>query len=617
MRQSTADVQAATPSNDLPVVERISCPVLLTVFFEPVMSVPCGHLIEEDAKNKLETPGKCPCCKESVLTWMPCPADFKALLQKEFQQALSLKLVSYNDMHFNPDHFAKLVAQKRTVDDKGKVTQEEGLKTPTGLRFITLLQNATNHLNDPAIEGTQIGKSAIEILASTEAGRTLMRKYFNIKIIEGKEKYYFGEAEIFAESLKIQVNGKSIQAWLDPTVDLVIQEEAMRAKIEAEESNAFNVFIKSKLRLFSPASDQANQRPSCDVVNDILQQVVYGQRAKVREMLDKIKRENPALLKEVLTSVATQPIDDYSGKKIEDMKLLEAAAAANAVAIHPELAADPDHQDMCEIIQSYFDSTDQTDQAEITTQYKTVLKRSLERQGEQLAPGKENNLHALLTEHQKAQEKNTFDFSKIIAAVTRAGSAPDQITAALNKVGARFDEADDATRAKSDDQLTLTESLNRFREQFEKHALKEVIINPHHLLKALQDYIVQYDRWNSDDQRRLFIRLVYGFVQRYLSAQEARVFAYGLVDSVENKHKVPDHFNFRFDPGYQFYPLVRSCTGLGFDTSWRRGAEGVPGWRWAGAVRAVLTKLMSNKNIELGKLMRPAKSHQPRNCSVM
>src|SRR3990167_2101510 len=154
MRQSTADVQAATPSNDLPVVERISCPVLLTVFFEPVMSVPCGHLIEEDAKNKLETPVKCPCCKESVLTWMPCPPGYKDMLQEEFRRALSQELVSYNDMHFNLDHFAKLVGQKRTVDDKGKVSQEEGLKTHTGLRFITLLQNAAKHLNDPAIEGT-------------------------------------------------------------------------------------------------------------------------------------------------------------------------------------------------------------------------------------------------------------------------------------------------------------------------------------------------------------------------------------------------------------------------------------------------------------------------------
>lgn len=254
MRQSTVDVlQAVTPSNDLPVVERISCPVLLTVFFKPVMSVPCGHLIEEDAKNKLETLGKCPCCKESVLTWMPCPADFNALLQKEFQQALSLKLVSYNDMHFNPDHFSKLVGQKRTVDDKGKVTQEEGLKTPAGLRFITLLQNAATYLNGKDGEGTQICTPGIEILASTETGRALMRKDSYKKIIDGKEKYYFGNAEIEAESLQLQVNGKSIQAWLDPTTDLVIQEEVMRAKIGAEESNAFNVFIRSKLRLFSPA----------------------------------------------------------------------------------------------------------------------------------------------------------------------------------------------------------------------------------------------------------------------------------------------------------------------------------------------------------------------------
>ncbi|MCX7121998.1 MAG: hypothetical protein NTZ67_09570 [Gammaproteobacteria bacterium] len=596
----TGDSKSAVVKHDL---ADFTCPVTQSLFFDPVSGCnpneTCGHTFEKkECVGKLQ---KCPCCREDITLFSPALHTKNTLDEILFNHP-----ELWQDVYFNLDHFTEIF------------TKENGLKTQNGIRFLRLLSHASNHLNDKAIEGAQKGKSAIEILASTETGLALMRKYFNIKVVEGKEKYYFGNAEIFAESLKIQVNGESIQAWLYPSVDLVIQkEEAMRAKIEAEESNAFNVFIKSKLRLFSPAADQANSRSSCDSVNDILQQVVYGQRAKVREMLDKIKRENPALLKEVLTSVATQPIYDYSGKKIEDMKLLEAAAAANAVAIHPELAADPDHQEMCEIIQSYFDSTDQTDQAEITEQYKTVLKRSLERQGEQLVPGKENDLPALLTEHQKAQEKNTFDFSKIIAAITRAGSAPDQITAALNKVGARFDEADDATRAKSDDQLTLTESLNRFREQFEKHALKEVIINPHHLLKALQDYIVQYDRWNSDDQRRLFIRLVYGFVQRYLSAQDARVFAYGLVDSVENKHKVPDHFNFRFDPGYQFYPHVRSCSGLGFDY-----CAGRAGWplhvaRASFGTRGDFTKLMSSKNISFGKLMRPSKSHQPRSCSLM
>jgi len=599
----TGDSKTAVVNHDL---ADFTCPVTQSLFFDPVSGCnpneTCGHTFEKkECVGKLK---KCPCCRENITLFSP------ALHTKNILDTILLSHPElWKDVYFNLDHFTEVFRQ------------QDGLKTQNGIRFLRLLSYASNHLNDKAIEGAQKGKSAIVILASTEAGRTLMRKYFNIKIIEGKEKYYFGEAEISADSLQIQVEGKSIREWLDPTTELAPQEQAARAKMTADAistlSSTRNEYLRSRARLFSqPRADTETNYNSCDALNDILQQVVYGQRAKVREMLDKIKRENPALLKEVLTSVATQPIYDYSGKKIEDIKLLEAAATANAVAIHPELAADPDHQDMCEIIQSYFDSTDQTDQAEITTQYKTVLKRSLERQGEQLAPGKENDLPALLTEHQKAQEKNTFDFSKIIAAITRAGSAPDQITAALNKVGARFDEADDATRAKSDDQLTLTESLNRFREQFEKHALKEVIINPHHLLKALQDYIVQYDRWNSDDQLRLFIRLVYGFVQRYLSAQDARVFAYGLVDSVENKHKVPDHFNFRFDPGYQFYPLVRSCTGLGFDycicADGFRAPRGV-----AAPARRGVTKLMSNKNIELGKLMRPAKSHQPRNCSVM
>ena len=196
-----------------PDVVLLTCPILSELFFDPVMSVPCGHLIESDAKDRLENPGRCPCCRESVLSWIPCPPAFKSMLESELKRALAFRdgagqpVVTHNDIHFNMNQFVKIVNQKKVIDEKGKTLLEEGLKTPIGERYSELLANATNHLNDKAAEGTHAGKSPIAILASTQSGRDLLRK--KLKIASGK--YFFGIAEISVESLKIQVDGKSIE----------------------------------------------------------------------------------------------------------------------------------------------------------------------------------------------------------------------------------------------------------------------------------------------------------------------------------------------------------------------------------------------------------------------
>ena len=49
IEQSNSVAQADTADNlD---VNRLTCPILFELFFDPVMSVPCGHLIESDAKD--------------------------------------------------------------------------------------------------------------------------------------------------------------------------------------------------------------------------------------------------------------------------------------------------------------------------------------------------------------------------------------------------------------------------------------------------------------------------------------------------------------------------------------------------------------------------------------
>lgn len=288
-----------------------------------------------------------------------------------------------------------------------------------------------------------------------------------------------------------------------------------------------------------------SRHPRNNDVNTILQALVYGQRDYVRSLLNKGRdRYGAAFLKAVLTAVPTEfavdcsGITDYSGKKIEDMTLLQAAIAAGDVALHPDLIAeDIRHQGMCELIQSYF----LDDKAEMARQYQEILTRSLlQDYPNEPLPTQENDLVALHEALQKAQEKNTFDFSAIVIAITQATE---------NEV---------------------VEALNRFREKFEQHALKKIAINLYDLLKACKVFTAAFQLW-AEDQRDLFAHQVIGFVQRYLSAADARAFTCGLRDAVKKKCVLPDQFNFKTDDpdpgylGYCFYPVSHSCSGLGFD----------------------------------------------------
>ncbi|OGT47318.1 MAG: hypothetical protein A3E82_07525 [Gammaproteobacteria bacterium RIFCSPHIGHO2_12_FULL_38_11] len=609
-----------------PDVVLLTCPILSELFFDPVMSVPCGHLIESDAKDKLESPGRCPCCRESVLSWIPCPPIFKSMLESELKRALAFRddagnpVVTHNDIHFNMNQFVKIVNQKKVIDEKGKTLLEEGLKTPIGERYSELLANATNHLNDKAAEGTHAGKSPIAILASTQSGRDLLRK--KLKIASGK--YFFGIAEISVESLKIQVDGKSIEEWLNPTIELAMQEQAIRAKITAEQLSEFNKaryeFVRTA-RLFSHPRDnaEANYSP-CDAVNDIMQQVVYGQRTKVREMLEQLKQDDPQLLKTVLTSVATTPIIDYSGKTIENMTLLQAAAAAGDVSLHPELiASDIKHQGMCEIIQSYFDANDKT---EIDTQYAALFP---------------NGFDACVQEQKHKAE--TFHLLELmLGAISQA--TPAELDMALSLNGARFDEQGDATRRKSFEQLLFTEKFNRFREVSAKRFLGESIFNPYYLLRALELYNTFCDRCERDasldptlNKRRLFWCQIIGFIQCFVPACVGQAFSQGLwylvkVDQDSNwrPEALKDGFEFQHDRGYYFFPRARSCSHLGFNWAaapppTRRPGGGVDVGRGE-AGRQFLQKLISSKNSCQSELMphRRAHSHDQsdkRRCTMM
>jgi|GEM_PF-6490295 len=205
--------------------------------------------------------------------------------------------------------------------------------------------------------------------------------------------------------------------------------------------------------------------------------------------------------------------------------------------------------------------------------------------------------------HIASQKQNAFNFDAIFNAINTASAT--EITAALNLEGARFDETDEA-RAKPNEALNLTEKLNRFREQFTLKSHSEKIFNPHHFLNVFEAYVNKFG-WNNPDWHKLdlFWRQVIGFVQRFLPANYAQAFAYSLHDIVENKHRCPRSFNFRYDPAYSFHPPTGWCGGLGFN--WASGIARMGGRPHEAAdivnMRWMVTKLMSNKNNRLAELI--------------
>ena len=164
----------------------------------------------------------------------------------------------------------------------------------------------------------------------------------------------------------------------------------------------------------------------------------------------------------------------------------------------------------------------------------------------------------------------------------------------------------------------LSNLLKQFRSNFEKLSHEEIIFNPQHLLKIFNLYDEFYDRVERTDpnwkKRELFWCHLVGFVQRYLPANIAQVFANpGLYDVVEEKKKNSRVFDFKYGGGSIFPLSFDSNSGLGYkfalggvragdrglvgggaSTGWRSGA-----WHCARGV----TKLMSSKNNKLSRLV--------------
>ena len=562
----TGDLDSVVINHDL---GDFTCVITGQILFDPVMTH-CGQHIERSASAKLK---RCPCCNEPNIQFNDACAYFKRDLQKAIQQH------GYKDVYFDLEGFKQVVAKRQ-------------LNTPQGARFLTLLQNATSHLNTKELIRTETqvthpvfleipqvtivetqGKSPIEILAESSRGRDCLRKQLKIAsassataAASGSEKYLFGNAELSAESLQTQVNGSSIRVWLNMTTAMEVaqfEEHKARHEIKAEAQTAYcqlqTQFFRARLFLLRGARGAATggQRIPSDTVNPILQQVVYGNENAVRTALEAIESNSEQLFA-LLSDTGT--VKDYSDRTITGMTLLQAAAAAGDI-------------EMCLMLKNYMTPE------EFVCQLAEIFPEGIEA-------------------NEEVQKQNAFNFDAILVAI-RSASTTD-LDAALNK---------------QNNGSALCLALEAFRDEFKTISIAEKIFNPHHLLKAFEVYNALWEQCDANgtidpdyEKRDLFWRQIIGYIQRFMPACYAQAFAQGLYYLV----KVDQSDSWRAEPlkralklrcdDFSYFPLSgNSRSGLGFDFA--ICGEGWRVWRrlcvWAG--RACFQKLLSSKNSRLSE----------------
>lgn len=159
--------------------------------------------------------------------------------------------------------------------------------------------------------------------------------------------------------------------------------------------------------------------------------------------------------------------------------------------------------ELCGKFKPYFDRIQNGD-AEMHRQFIEIYKQSLERYQEilqlqitrSIANG--NDAGAIIKAHKQAQKANAFNFQPYVDAIWNASQAElnNVMELIMAETQAKTDDAvartgvapiqTDEARAKSFDQLTLIEKLNRFREAFVMHIRPEIIFNPYHILTGLK-----------------------------------------------------------------------------------------------------------------------------------
>ncbi|KGP63343.1 hypothetical protein EP47_10810 [Legionella norrlandica] len=197
---------------------------------------------------------------------------------------------------------------------------------------------------------------------------------------------------------------------------------------------------------------------------------------------------------------------DYSGRTFKNVTPFQAALLSHDVTLWKKM-------------EPYFDALPDG-QAEKANQFKELFPEGLPKQ-------------------------ESYDFSTLIQIITKSSNAE--------------------TRASLDKPLDITTPLglgiDAFRKKFTKLAMEETFFNPMHLIKAFKVYDQQYSQWN-DNQCRLFLCQVIGYVQRFLPACYAQAVCQGLyLVAGENQ---PLRRSLIYNNSLLFYPLSYE-SGLGFD----------------------------------------------------
>lgn len=531
--------------------ENYECPITSLYFFDPVKAITqdeksCGHYFERDAIQKWvheKTNPTCPCCRAIIKKILPTSMQFETALSDQIASQNA-----YNQVYFNLDHFSEIVAKNK-------------LHTSIGQRYITLLKNAENHLNQIANEGTNKGKSAIEILCTTPQGRDLLRNKINILQSSNETQFLFHHAKITPDSLIISVNGKSILEWIK-LKEKEIKTEAPTVEKKGALGRFFNLFSKS---------DQTEELVQKNL-NIILTHIINGNRNAARTLLEKLKTENPEILKKILSTKSQSTTTDPTGKSFQKMTLLQSAIACNAS------ASNENDQDTIEILSSYYDSSE--------------LKANLAKQIQEILP---NGLDNHLAEQEKIE--NRFNFSYIVSAINKASI--DEITQSLDNKNASLHETEEA-KHKPYYQLSLSESLNRFREEFKNYSENETIYNPHVLCDAMQIYNIYYSKWD-EEKRDLFVQQVIGFAQRFSPAYYAQIFCQGFDKVIDRNEPLSEDLTVAIEGNRRHPYYSTSTTGTGFEYMVLKKARiGAPKLT---EIEGHLRTIISRKNKKLQRLI--------------
>ena len=142
-----------------------------------------------------------------------------------------------------------------------------------------------------------------------------------------------------------------------------------------------------------------------------------------------------------------------------------------------------------------------------------------------------------------------FDFSLLVDVISQSSS----------------DDAIAASNMEENDSL-LCRTLSQFRVDFSHRSHQEKIFNSQHLIKIVEFFDEKHKQWDYFQQEIIWNQVV-GYVQRFLPANIAQDFAYGLRDLSKKSNQMVRSFILRKDDDNRsMYPLnFNSQVGLGFD----------------------------------------------------